>query len=276
MTDLDDGDLRALLDSSFGEGPTLPPLVDTLGAGRRAVRRRRVAAVGTALAAVLVIGGGALALTGDDVRRAGDGVPPATQAPEPSLTVRTAGRLPGLARISGERSVEVAKGVEVSGWRDDPLDVPAPGWSVGLELRTGGETIWLLLSNDATSGDSVLRGGPAEARSFDAWVTAAAATQAQPGAADPTRTEDLRELVAFGPAGDLVVLDGVTLLDRVDGPGPRTVAVEVEYDGRVRWIAIETEPGDNGDSWSVEGRFADDHPGQTFADFVARTTGGGR
>ena len=57
-------DLQDRLDSAFGNGPAHRPLEPVLAAGRRAVRRRRVAAAGGVLAVLAIVGGTGIALAG--------------------------------------------------------------------------------------------------------------------------------------------------------------------------------------------------------------------
>lgn len=281
MTHLDDDDLRALIDSSFGDGPPERALGAVLGAGRRAVRRRRAALAGTTLAVALAVTGGAFALAGDGTTTGTDPVPPATQAPEPGqpeLQVRTAPDVAAdeLVRIAGAGVVDVRPGVEVLDEVDDPYEREAPGWSVAVRLRYDGEPRWVLLDSVGDTGSMEHPGPGSTTDDFERWVRDTVALQAAPVAPDPTRTDDGRDLVRLDAAGEPVLLDGVTLLERVDGPRPGWLAVAVGYDDRVRWIAIETAPGDNGPTWSVTGAFADDRPGRTFEQFAARTSGAAR
>lgn len=282
MTPLDDDDLRALIDGSFGDGPAAPPLGDLLSAGHRAVRRRRTRVATLALAAVLAVTGGAVALTLDGATTTGrDPVSPATPAPEPDpddLVVRTgvAGDFGSgeLARIVRPGAIEIRDRVEVVDHTGDPLGLAPSDWSVAVALVVRGESRYVLLTTvDGGQTLSTYPGRPLP--DFAEWVAEVVASQA-PSAADPTRSTDGRDLVGLDDDGGLTLLEGVTLLDRVDGPEPGALAVEVAYGGRTRRIALESSPGDNGPSWSVEGEFADDHPDRTFAEFVARTIGRSR
>jgi hypothetical protein len=96
--------------------------------------------------------------------------------------------------------------------------------------------------------------------------------ESSPGNADPTRTSDDEDLVRVDARGDVVLLEGVTQLERVDGPGATMSALAVEFDGRTRWLAVYWPPGDER-GWSVEGVFADEQQGRSFDDFVALTSG---
>lgn len=269
MTDLDDDDLRALLDASFGDGPAHRPLDGTLRDGHRAVRRRRAAAVGGVLAVVLAVGGTGLALSGDGPSRADDGVPPATQAPEPTPDVSfrvsaDVGRRE-LARIVAPGEVEVWRGAEVVRHIDNPAELAPPGWSVALAVRVRGDIVYRYVD---TQGNGMEGGGSEGVEGFDAWVAESMGVQ-EGSSADPMQSPEGEDLVRYGEDGELVLLEGVTLLERVDGPRPRSAAVAVEYDGRVRWIATWTVAGDNGPNDTQTGFFADESPELTFAGFAA-------
>lgn len=193
MIDLDDGELRALLDASFGDGPAHPPLDGTLSAGHRALRRRRTTWAGGAGAAVVALVCGAAVLAGDGLTGGTDPLPPASEAPTgtPSSSGPTSGpaAVPtsttgvqvrtaelgenDVARIAAAGVLEVDPEATVLETIDDPYDLDDPAWSVALAYELRGETRYLLIT---TFADETVNGLPLGPRpGFADWVERAVA-----------------------------------------------------------------------------------------------------
>lgn len=146
--------LQEKLDRSFGDGPPLPPIDIYVVAGRRALRRRRVAsgAVGLAAAAVLVTGWYAVS-PGSPVgadRLAGDPTPsatPSTTEPtedpstDPAETPWPRGEL--IRYVDGE--LEVRPGVIVHEHIRNPYDLEPPSLSDALDVTWKGQRQWLMI-----------------------------------------------------------------------------------------------------------------------------------
>ena len=99
--DLDD--LREVLDASFGDGPALPAPLDRLAAGRRSLRRRRLAgAIGSAAAVAVVVAASFAVLGPSGSRTAGrrPGGTPAPSAATPSASDLDAERQAELDRLA--------------------------------------------------------------------------------------------------------------------------------------------------------------------------------
>lgn len=184
MTDLDDGDLRALIDTSFGDGPEHRPLEATIGAGRRAVRRRATSVI-SAVLAVLMVGGGTAWLTGQGATTGLDPLPPASEAPSTTRsTTPTPTPAPvrvrivelgenDVARIAAPGVLEVDPEATVLETLDDPYGLDAPAWSVALAYELRGETRYLLIT---TFADEPVHGMPLGRRpGFEDWVQRAVA-----------------------------------------------------------------------------------------------------
>ncbi len=175
-------DLQDRLDSSFGHGPAHPPLDSLLTAGRRAVRRRRLAAAGAALTVLAIAGGTGVALAGGHPSA---GRPPVTHQPTvaPSPTtdrgISEAPETPPpwqkdeYARILPDGTVQIRPGAVVHDRVDDYLQ-GAPRWdvSVALDISYQGDRQWLTVEHLAngrggSSGSTDPSDGWAD---FRAWV----------------------------------------------------------------------------------------------------------
>jgi hypothetical protein len=280
MTDLDHDDLRAMIDGSFGDGPAQRPLADTLDAGHRAVRRRRVTAAGAGLAAVLVLVGGGL------VVRDLDGVDHLTGAPAAPVTVSPAGvRYPvmegqpssfrddaGVVHVvQGEPRLEVRPGTQVLDQVDDPYGADVT-WSAALLVRVDGRTSayiarWDPDGSSSVDGSEVELDGP-----FTAWVAAEVDRQRETAANDAL-AEGLfgGQLVDLGTDGEVRALDGVELLEVVRDPYARdrgeaaSVAIALRFEERERWTVIRRHVTG---SASMSSTFADEASADDFAAYV--------
>lgn len=169
--------MQDITDRLGAELRTPPPatfdVAATVGAGRRAVRRRRLARGGAALALVLVAGGAGLAVTSqfggaqvDGSVQVAAGV--STEGLEP--TTGLSDGFPAGYDPRDDDVVLVRDGWEVAERVDGPVDDVASGsekvtGSVGLALRRGDDTVWVLLYRHASvHGDpsSSTGGGLAE------------------------------------------------------------------------------------------------------------------
>ncbi len=146
--------LQEKLDRSFGEGPPLPPVGIHVVAGRRALRRRRVAsgAVGLAAAAVLVTSWyvvspssptGADQLAGDPTPSATPSTSEPTEGPftDPAGTPWPRGEL--IRYVDGE--LEVRPGVVVHEHIRNPYHFEPPSLSDALDVTWRGQRQWLMI-----------------------------------------------------------------------------------------------------------------------------------
>ena len=141
--------LQERLDRSFGEGPPLTPVGSQVVAGRRALRRRRVASgvAGIAAAVVLATSWYAVSpssLTGSD-RLAGDPTsaetPSASEATDPTEAPWPRGEL--IRYVDGE--LEVRPGVIVHEHIRNPFGFEPPELSDALDVTWRGQRQWLMI-----------------------------------------------------------------------------------------------------------------------------------
>lgn len=236
---MDHLDLRDHLASLAAHEPPTRPAHEHLAAGRRALRRRRVAELGAVTAVLAVLAGG-WAVVGDDgssratepPATAPSGVPSEVPSEVPSASpVEVPPHSAWVRRVQGR--VVLAEGVvEVE-------RMPAGEAGVGLELRAGDETRWYLVGRDGSTTSA-----PAFV-AFDNlvdWV----ADQAFIGGPISRNA-----LVQLGPDGTLVPgRPGVEVIEQVASPdlpdsydvdpatGERlvTAAALVEVDGERTWL----------------------------------------
>ena len=241
-------DLQDRLDSSFGPGPAHQPLEPLLLAGHRAVRRRRLAAAGGALAVVAVVGVGITAVSASsDGDRA---LQPATQqtsspAPRPS---RAQSSLPGLqVSASGPGKLAVrngrigmsigpvfghhgqeAYGYEVFDAAGVRMFVLTRGTAVQLDRAPDGTELWAWLTKQGWSTEEPAGSDPAPTGSTSPLVSVSGSElRAKPGVTIIDQRSDLGLPASFAPdsattIGGLVERDGVSyyVLYRVlDGRG---------------------------------------------------------
>jgi hypothetical protein len=173
-------DLQEQLERSIGPAPGGGPDLETvLAGGRRAVRRRRVAVVGTALAAVLVVGGTATLATGGEPAADRPPVAVDTGGIGPQPTPREFQRASRLISWDGGRW-SVDPEAAVLRQLDDPYLMRARGGaSVALEVRWRGTTYWLMSYVNAAADDRWARSVTwpgLESGRFESWVVAQKAT----------------------------------------------------------------------------------------------------
>jgi hypothetical protein len=214
-------DLQDRLDSSFGSGPAHVPLAPVLAAGQRAVRRRRLAAAGGALAVLAVAGGTGIALAGGHPSA---GPVPATHqptvAPSPTKDRERATDTQEdpppwgkdeYARILPDGTVQIRPGAVVHDRVDDYL-AGAPRWdvSVALDISYHGDRQWLTVEHLANErgGSSGYTAPSAGWADFRAWV----ADQGAANGADATGGDGYPDLVKASAACAFTTVDPARML----------------------------------------------------------------
>lgn len=263
MTDdrLDDArgvDIAERIDRSFGDGPAAPPLVDLLGQGRRALRRRRLVTAGAGLAAAVLVGSGVLWSAGDGgagADRSFVDEPTTSQTAEPDPWQVVPASDPDiegteLVGWDDDGRLKVREGVTVLHYTDNPLGFRAPDRSAALAVSVGGEETWLVTQYNANAEGQQSSGTSSEeARlsfpTFELWLE----DQVAIAHGDPTLA-----LVRFAPDGRLEARDDdVTLIDQrthpdlgqtFAGPDDLTAVAEVRW-GEKRWYVLARRIGDS-------------------------------
>lgn len=225
---MDHLDLRDHLERLAAHEPPTRPAHEHLAAGRRALRRRRVAELGAVTAVLAVLAGG-WAVVGDD------GSSRATEPPAapPTTTVTSPTPPPeGEWAQWQDGAVRLADGVEEL----DRLDAGRDG--VGLELRVGDEVRWYLVDRRSTT-------------SFDAYVAFDSLADWVGDQTFPSGPASRAALVQLAPDGSLTPgRPGVEVIEQVASPDlpdsydtdPETgeqlvtAAALVEVDGERRWL----------------------------------------
>jgi hypothetical protein len=142
------------LDRSFGDGPPLPPVDSHVAAGRRALRRRRVASgvTGLAAAAVLVTGGYAVwpgSPTGSDPAAGGPTHSATASDPdtmrEPTADPTEARWAPGELIRYVDGQLEVRPGTVVHEHIRNPYRFEPPALSDALDVTWRGKRQWLMI-----------------------------------------------------------------------------------------------------------------------------------
>ncbi len=278
-------DIKDEIDRSFGSGPADGAgdagdgdagVEQLLAAGRRALRRRRLAVAGAALATVAVVGGTAWAATGAGSDRA-DGVPVATRpgatqdasrAADPS-TGPTPSEQPRAERTPSNAEIDHAlgdlnlvsyddSGAVVIDHRatlvariDNPFHLDPPQKSVGVAVRFRGVTYWYALSyaGDGSSGGALAWAG-GQKESFRTWVRGESGTASGPESVGRPVLPGIAhlDLVEFvGDTEQLRPVKGATILeqrahvsvgDSFAGPDDHTAVAEVEAADGQRYYVI--------------------------------------
>ncbi|GAA4816713.1 hypothetical protein ACFQ0K_08225 [Nocardioides caeni] len=263
-----DADLSAAIEAGFaGHGEPPAPLPGAyVAAGRRHLRRRRLATGGGALGVAAVIATIALLGSGGTPQGAPDRTPvvdspsaeedstaAAKPVDDPATRVRewlSPGQVLGY---DGEGRLVVRPGWEVVRRVDNPLERTAPAGSLGAVVTNGEKTFWYLLDFDADSnGASWDPVGKAYARLED-WLTSqvdlARSSESEQG--DDDSQEGQAVWVEFEPGTDrLIGVNGARIVDqRLDPaipgfaePGERTAAAEVVRDGRTWFVLVRPGP----------------------------------
>ena len=206
--------LQRELESSFGEGPAHQPVEETLRAGRRALRRRRIGAAAGALAVVAALGTGYAASTaGPEPRTSGEVATDPTPAPSPTEDAPPTSEPWDKAqtvRYSAAGQLEVRPGVVVHEHIENPYGYEPPNRSDALDLTFRRQRIWTIveLRNDSyTYSGSVPSNG---------WASFADYVADQVGAAsDGNGWPDTLRLT---DKGAVVASEGSEVLQRTDDP----------------------------------------------------------
>lgn len=231
-----DSDLRDALDRSFGNGPALPPVADQVILGRRRLRRRRaVAGVLAATAAVAVVGGAwTVTQVGDDSDR---GVRVAQGADGSDTSDAEPWSRDEFVRFGPDGEVEVNPDAEVVA----SLEIEAAG-QVGevYRIRIEDETYDVLAVPETGTVSSVLAGS--QGLNLGSWAMFQL---------DPDYLPSDTSWVRFDARDELVAKPGVTLVHQLldppfetfAGPQDRTAAAEVTRDGRTFFLAVRSLDG---------------------------------
>lgn len=252
-------DLRDHLEAAIGTGPQQRPVEPLIAAGRRAVRRRRIAAV-AGTAAVLAVVGSTYALAGGQPDAARD---PQVTHSGPTRSAEPSPDDPGatLTWGSGEYVrwlpssgvLQVRPGVEVLDRVDDYLKgSPAYQGSVAMDVLFRGKESWVTLEwNEGTSGYGLTEPSDGWA-DFRAWVADQAAANGV-GGPGGTGYPDLVFVRADGtldPLGHAEILAQTTAdlpagFDRaayVDLEGHRYLVLSRGVAGQSDLVTIHAEP----------------------------------
>ncbi|GAA4670773.1 hypothetical protein [Nocardioides nanhaiensis] len=219
---MDHLDLSDHLERLAAHEPPVRPAHEHLAAGRRALRRRRVAELGAVTAVLAVLVGG-WAVVGDGG---------SSRATEPPAAPPTTSRAP-MPPPEGEwaqwqdGAVRLADGVEEL----DRIDAGRDG--VGLELRAGDDVRWYLVDRRRTT-------------SFDAYVAFDSLADWVSDQTFPGGPAARAALVRLAPDGTLAPgRPGVEIIEQVaspdlpdsyDGGNLVTAAALVEVDGERTWL----------------------------------------
>lgn len=205
--------LQDELERSFGDGPPAPPVGTHLTAGRRALRRRRVAA--GALGVALVAGAGfALAGPGPSPRTTG-GVasdPTPTSTASPTRSAPDAPWTGGDAVRYRDGQLEVRPGAVVHERIDNPFGYQPPKDSAALDLTFNGIRSWNLLELTPQGGTYAGTTPSNGWASFADWV----ADQVDLTSGGDDGWPDTLTLTA---QGEVVATRGTEILQRTDDPG---------------------------------------------------------
>jgi hypothetical protein len=170
-----DLDLRDELSRGFGPEPAHRPVADRIGAGRRVVRRRRLAAVSISLVVATALGVG---WTAFGVGPGGAPVANTDRGLVHDHTDRQVIRTASRNARDLTRAVNYANGVlrvddSVTVLRTsvNPFGWHAPNRSRALEISWRGRTWWVVVSwQDEGDGFSMGIGHPGEAPTFESWL----------------------------------------------------------------------------------------------------------
>jgi hypothetical protein len=247
--------LQHELDRSFGDGPPLPTIDSRVVAGRRALRRRRVASgvAGLAVAAVLGTSGYAVSAGSatDPDRLAGAPAPSATpsasEATDDPSTGPTEAPWPRgelIRYVDGE--LEVRTGVVVHEHLRNPYDFEPPSLSDALDVTWRGQRQWLMIEKRPMPlGTTVSSSTPSDGwPSFAAYVADQVDANGGNGSPDTFRLDD---------RGRVVPIAGTRVFNRTDDPqlGPEFAPPDA-----TTGAAVVSVPGQEG-SWFVVWRVID-------------------
>lgn len=229
------------LDRSFDIGPEHRPIEERLVAGRRLVRRRRVAASAAALAIAAVLGTVGFAL-GDGNGTSADSSMATQQPDDPEY-------MPGQhVRLDRDRGLLTRPGVQVVREVDNPEGLTPPENSLGLVYTFEGKTYWGLLETYGSATPAAYGSATREAYeafpTFDYWLADVVAMR---------KGEETLALVRFGEGETLLPREGVEIIRQTGdlsmmrrsfaGPNALTAVAEVTYRGE-RWYVLSRKIGD--------------------------------
>jgi hypothetical protein len=234
------------LDRSFDSGPAHRPIEDRLVAGRRLVRRRRIAATAATAAVLAVIGTTGVALTGAGGPSTDPGIAdsPSGEPEKDGFGLEKGQEI----RLTPDGTLLTAEGVEVVENAENPLGYTPPDHSLGVVYRFEGATYWALTTIEKdgkdfgsfTASDEAGRSFP----TFEYWLEDQVALQ---------NGEPTLALVTFGKGETLQPRDGVEIVqqtgeidlpDNFAGPDDRTAVAEVTYAGE-RWYVLARQVDGN-------------------------------
>jgi hypothetical protein len=248
--------LRDELERSFGEGPPAPPVGTHLEAGRRALRRRRVAT--GALGLVLVAGlGYAVSGPGSSPRSTGDVATDPTSTPttapsdpappESAPSAADAGWERGEAVRYRDGALEIRPGVVVHERIENPYGYAPPKDSTALDLTFQGTRTWSIIEHtrDGVSYTTTL---PSNGwASFADWVAdqAGLSVPGDDGWPVTLRLDDQGAVVASAGSEVLQRTDDPQLGDTFAGPGvPTGAAVVRAADGQSYFVVWRVVGGE--------------------------------
>ncbi|WP_121254537.1 hypothetical protein [Nocardioides ferulae] len=211
------------LDAAFGSGPAHRPVEVTLGAGRRALRRRRVSALAGAVAVAAVLGTGfAVSSPGGQGRSTSEIAADPSPMPSPTSVpaVDEEWSKGEVVRYADDGTLQVRPGVEVHERIENPYDFVPPERSDALDLTFRGQRTWAILTLDRAAGEEGLQFGASMATPSNGWADFAHYVADQVsvdrgGSGAPSGWPGTLRLTA---EGEVVPTSGTEVLQRTDDP----------------------------------------------------------
>lgn len=213
----------------LGEPPHRP-VDETIRAGRRLVRRRRL--IGGAVSATLLV-----TLAGTWVVLSPTGTPAQPAAPTSAARTATPDVAEPAITLTSNHRVVPSPGVRILRQVDAPLPASFTPWSTAL-VWTDGARSFRSIGTLAPDRTTFLITEPAGPESFEEWTGARVDTAAAP--------------VRFAADGTLVPLAGVSVLEQTSAPelgprfageGDRTGAAKVRYLGVDSYVVVRSPAG---------------------------------
>lgn len=258
-------DLQRELERDLGHGPSLPTPQQRLAAGRRALRRRRIA-VATGVAGVAAAVALPVAILVGGTSTAGRDVAPV--APSPSRSIADDGlRLESAVPVSvGRKTFDLVFEDDATVERRiDGVARGIVGWSAALEISQGERYYWVLVGWDELGSDLVYDEVDPGRSGFEDWVAAGVPKlerQYAPGRARSAEGLDLQwDGERFVGSGGVEVVEqraGIDLGEEFAPAGATTAAALVDLSG-YRLLALYRElPGVDGQILTFEELPTDD------------------